>query len=928
MTCFGDLGVLLGLSILWSRVEASWRRKRQKRLDLLQDLARRVLGRELVSGGGPESYENTVAESVLRAVRQYQDQRPRSERCAPPTFGECCAVTPGLSAVRSLSSSAGGLLSPMLQHAGLVKDEVDVDPEDLLCEDVRCWLSSTSRGELERHLGFYRQVLMRPEVFAEDPRFFHLLVFLCERLEELLGRLSVTSRDCATQLAKVISIGKELLDGLLPVLLLSICDLLDGPTPLLSIETLLSSIEAERLHRVPRTGSQNGNILRAKMDGAQKIQNSLHWEVDNYNGEKGVQSTSGFHPHRYTCEALDAHEPPGGGDHEHGIGLWRPAGGARHHGGGGERLRRAEGVAAEPEGTAPRGHRLDGSFRVLVAKVVALALGVSAGLPLGQEGPHVHIAACFARILNPGFFDRCVHQTPHGAGGSGYGAAVAKLLLAACATGFSGTFSAPVGGVIFSLELMLPQTYDYDAYRGCLTASVIGAMIFAMERNVWQSGRPLVTSNVLPGEGDITEFPLLTLLTVSLGLGILCGLAGGIWVRSHSWVASTLRRLVLRSAQSRPRLKTVATPLLRFPRDFSTPMQQRSWDLVLIAMLALTNTLLASCFPLLGGRAQPLLLSSIFDKNLLNSDDWVLPWAGVSGTFGLCFLTKWTMTLWALSSEIPAGIVAPSLVIGGLLGRIYAHVLLPEWFLDMLLATDNATPSELQKGAFMARCAIFGASAFCCAVCRAVGMAIAVFEVLLLPNSVLPLSCSALVAVFVANQISLSFFDATLADENLAGIPAISFSDKALDPIMKVMEEIDLKHCLPQVLTLQHLLKEVRRAPEALVPIIRPLDWTKSHEALLMGTITEGQAFRLLRRVDPQGVHAELEVDLLDPQFLAPSDGSEPFVDGCPLRISPENTVKDAYLLMKMAESGVIYVTHRGMLKGTVTMATLLCRDP
>ncbi|CAK9047377.1 unnamed protein product [Durusdinium trenchii] len=231
------------LPLRWSRVEASWRRKRQKRLDLLQDLARRVLGRELVSGGGPESYENTVAESVLRAVRQYQDQRPRSERCAPPTFGECCAVTPGLSAVRSLSSSAGGLLSPMLQHAGLVKDEVDVDPEDLLCEDVRCWLSSTSRGELERHLGFYRQVLMRPEVFAEDPRFFHLLVFLCERLEELLGRLSVTSRDCATQLAKVISIGKELLDGLLPVLLLSICDLLDGPTPLLSIETLLSSIE-------------------------------------------------------------------------------------------------------------------------------------------------------------------------------------------------------------------------------------------------------------------------------------------------------------------------------------------------------------------------------------------------------------------------------------------------------------------------------------------------------------------------------------------------------------------------------------------------------------------------------------------------------------------------------------------------------------
>ena len=37
------------------------------------------------------------------------------------------------------------------------------------------------------------------------------------------------------------------------------------------------------------------------------------------------------------------------------------------------------------------------------------------------------------------------------------------------------------------------------------------------------------------------------------------------------------------------------------------------------------------------------------------------------------------MTLWSLSAEIPGGVVAPSIVLGALLGRIYAQ-LLPDWW--------------------------------------------------------------------------------------------------------------------------------------------------------------------------------------------------------------------------------------------------------
>ena len=56
----------------------------------------------------------------------------------------------------------------------------------------------------------------------------------------------------------------------------------------------------------------------------------------------------------------------------------------------------------------------------------------------------------------------------------------------------------------------------------------------------------------------------------------------------------------------------------------------------------------------------------------------------------LCFLMKWTTTILALSSAIPAGVVAPTMIIGGLLGRVWGHVILPAWLVDLLLSKNGA----------------------------------------------------------------------------------------------------------------------------------------------------------------------------------------------------------------------------------------------
>ena len=85
------------------------------------------------------------------------------------------------------------------------------------------------------------------------------------------------------------------------------------------------------------------------------------------------------------------------------------------------------------------------SWRTLLAKVVGLTLALGSSLPVGKEGPFVHIACivafqllqlpCFSAVYD------CETLTQH-------------TLAAASAVGVSSTFGTPVGGVLFAVEVM------------------------------------------------------------------------------------------------------------------------------------------------------------------------------------------------------------------------------------------------------------------------------------------------------------------------------------------------------------------------------------------------------------------------------------------------------------------------------------------
>mmetsp|Transcript_68179 Transcript_68179/g.197456 ORF Transcript_68179/g.197456 Transcript_68179/m.197456 type:complete len:779 (-) Transcript_68179:239-2575(-) len=574
------------------------------------------------------------------------------------------------------------------------------------------------------------------------------------------------------------------------------------------------------------------------------------------------------------------------------------------------------------------------TVRVLLIKAFGLAMLLAAGLPVGKEGPNCHMAACIARNLDRDF----VAKRSRSAVGQNQ---ITKLLLAACAVGVGASFSAPIGGVIFSMELMLPQVQDFTSYWGCFLAGISGSFVYEILRT-WFAGAtsllPLISTDVLPGEGATSKYPCLRMF-LDIGLGIVCGFLGGHWIRMHDKCTKLFKAFRFRAnAPAGPSIAASGSAhetLLGGEKKegmcarlakHCRAMYNFQWrDLLICSMVSVFTTICAATFPLLNGKPQPLLLSNLFAKEMIgNSDEWVVHPLGIGGTLFCCFLVKWVTTFMSLSLSMPTGVVAPTMIIGALIGRCYAHFL-PDFVADfMLQPEDGSVVTADVKGAFYARFAILGAAAFCAAVCRAFAMAISVFEVLALPNSVLPLCSTTITAIFVANKVELPFFDKNLAGRGLGGIPALTFTDHADAPAFSIMRKIDVTtDCLyfkTRLFDMHELLK--RKPKQEWFAVVRPLD---DGEAVLVGSMLRHNVDRLISMLDPDGSRPETPVDLMDPELQRPSDGAAPLVDGCPPHVTPSTTVKEVYLVMKIAHGeNVLYVTRDGCLLGEVTFRDLM----
>lgn len=170
-----------------------------------------------------------------------------------------------------------------------------------------------------------------------------------------------------------------------------------------------------------------------------------------------------------------------------------------------------------------------------MAKLFGLVLALGAGLPLGKEGPFVHISCCIVEALVhlPCFEPICRSKPLR-----------LQMLAVGCAVGVSSTFGAPIGGVLFSIEVTASY-FIVSLYWQCFLASVCGGVLTRILFSWWSDTREVGIGAMLYAD-DISTQP--TQLFAYVMIGVASGLIGVAFVQlnkvwmtfrqrhSHRWI--------------------------------------------------------------------------------------------------------------------------------------------------------------------------------------------------------------------------------------------------------------------------------------------------------------------------------------------------------------------------------------------------------
>ncbi len=151
---------------------------------------------------------------------------------------------------------------------------------------------------------------------------------------------------------------------------------------------------------------------------------------------------------------------------------------------------------------------------VAVVKSIASAISIGSGASVGREGPIIQIGASFgstlARWINLARWQRIT------------------LLSAGAGAGIAATFNTPLGGVMFAVELLLPEVSNrtfLPVVIATATATSIGRFMFGLDPAF------LVVFSDLP---DRAMFNLLDLGAFAL-LGVLAGVVAWGFIRALAW---------------------------------------------------------------------------------------------------------------------------------------------------------------------------------------------------------------------------------------------------------------------------------------------------------------------------------------------------------------------------------------------------------
>ncbi|OCK78433.1 hypothetical protein K432DRAFT_406467 [Lepidopterella palustris CBS 459.81] len=378
-------------------------------------------------------------------------------------------------------------------------------------------------------------------------------------------------------------------------------------------------------------------------------------------------------------------------------------------------------------------------LKTLIIKTLSLILSVASGLSLGKEGPYVHIATCIGNIACRLF------SKYHRNDGKRR-----EVLSASAASGVAVAFGAPMGGVLFSLEEVsyyFPPKTLFRTFFCCIAAALTLKFL-----------NPYGTHKIVLFEVRyLTDWKSFEMVAFVL-LGVMGGVMGALFIKASRIWARTFRRLSF--IKKWPLLEVFLVALITGIVSFWNRYTKLPVTELLFELASPCDTFTSSGTSLCPSKEQ------------IPSVVWYL---------SIAFIVKAFLTIITFGIKVPAGIYVPSMVVGGLLGRIVGHIvqyLALNYYSTGLFGECNAEDNPeacVVPGVY----AMVAAGATMTGVTRlTVTLAVILFELTGSLDHVLPFSIGILVSKWTADALEpLSIYD-LLTDMN-----SYPFLDNKVRPV-------------------------------------------------------------------------------------------------------------------------------------------------
>jgi H+/Cl- antiporter ClcA len=528
-------------------------------------------------------------------------------------------------------------------------------------------------------------------------------------------------------------------------------------------------------------------------------------------------------------------------------------------------------------------------WRMLVAKTVGLILAKGSTLNVGSEGPFVIIAGSLATLLVDAPFNglRVLRENPM---------LRRDILAAAAAAGVAATFGAPIGGVLFSIEVT-SSYFMVSAYWKGFFCATCGAVLF-QQLGVFSHDRDnsvsLFTTSFEPLPYNFVEYIPFAIVSV------LCGVLGGFYVR--------LQRYILK-ATSKETIWGVTPTVFKWVPKYA----------VLGIFVAFFTASIEYPFGSFMGIGLKHAIDDLFheggldEKQVTHADDWASGSINMNLFFFIVF--KFFFSACNCILPLPYGVVIPVFAVGSGIGRLFGEVLRDFGY------------STIVAGGY----AVVGAASFTAGVTHTVSIAVIVFELTAQLSYMLPVLLGALLSRGVASLIAPSIFtemstrlnlpaDPKLGREVMYDTAVIALADE--DPPFLV-RRIQLGHILHALDERDEELQWAIVDDSATMVLIGVVSCKELREAIHVYKRQLREGLEGCKETPSSGVDAQLlshTVDLVSSGIVD--------LDFSQARVRAEDPLSNVLLHFSVTSDPLVFVTHHGRLAGVVRSQSLMQTMP